>query len=90
MRKGATSALAEPLEVEPNSSWSTHHADQEQGYLLKQVILGLPPIYRDTFVLNRFMGLTYGEIAQRYGITTKAVEYRMSQALALCEAALRD
>jgi RNA polymerase sigma-70 factor (ECF subfamily) len=64
--------------------------DQESALLLKQVILGLPPIYRDTFVLNRFIGLTYAEIAQRQGITVKAVEYRMSRALALCAEALRD
>lgn len=65
-------------------------ADQESALLLKQVILGLPPIYRDTFVLNRFIGMTYAEIAQRQGITVKAVEYRMSRALALCAEALRD
>lgn len=64
--------------------------DQDSAILLKQVILALPPIYRDAFVLNRFVGLTYAEIAQRYGITTKAVEYRMSRALALCQEMLRD
>lgn len=64
--------------------------DQEAALLLKQVILGLPPLYRDVFILNRFVGLTYEQIAQRYGVTVKAVEYRMSRALALCEAALRD
>jgi len=64
--------------------------DQEAGLLLKQVILALPPIYRDTFVLNRVVGLTYAEIAQRQGISPKAVEYRMSRALVLCQAMLRD
>lgn len=64
--------------------------DQETSLLLKQVVLSLPPIYRDTFVLNRFMGFTYAQIAQRFGITTKAVEYRMARALALCLEALKD
>lgn len=65
-------------------------ADQESSLLLKQVILALPETYRDTFILNRFVGLTYAEIAARQGVSVKAVEYRMSKALALCQEALRD
>ena len=64
--------------------------DQESALLLKQVVMALPPLYRDVFILNRFMGLTYAEIAARYGLSVKAIEYRMSRALALCEEALRD
>jgi RNA polymerase sigma factor (sigma-70 family) len=64
--------------------------DQETAVLLKQIILGLPPLYRDVFILNRFVGLTYAEIARRQGVSVKTIEYRMSRALALCEAALRD
>jgi len=64
--------------------------DQESAVLLKQVILGLPPLYRDVFILNRFVGLTYVEIARRLGVSDKTVEYRMSRALALCQEALRD
>lgn len=64
--------------------------DQESALLLKQVVMALPPLYRDVFILNRFMGMTYAEIAAKYGLSVKAVEYRMSRALALCEEALRD
>jgi len=64
--------------------------DQESALLLKQVVMALPPLYRDVFILNRFMGMTYAEIAARYGLSVKAIEYRMSRALALCEEALRD
>jgi len=64
--------------------------DQETALLMKQVILGLPELYRDVFILSRFHGLSYQEIAAERGITVKAVEYRMSRALALCEEALRD
>lgn len=64
--------------------------DQETLLLMKQVILGLPELYRDVFILSRFHGMSYQEIAAERGLTVKAVEYRMSRALALCEAALRD
>lgn len=64
--------------------------DQETLLLMKQVILGLPELYRDVFILSRFHGLSYGEIAAKRGLTVKAVEYRMSRALALCQEALRD
>ncbi len=64
--------------------------DQDSALLLKQVVMALPPLYRDVFILNRFMGMTYAEIAARHGLSVKAIEYRMHRALALCEEALRD
>ena len=79
-----------PLEDAYDAPALAYPADQESALLLKQVILGLPPLYRDVFILNRFMGLTYAEIAAKYGLSVKAVEYRMHRALALCEEALRD
>ena len=86
----AQGGAALPLENLDAGSLPWVAPDQEAALLLKQVILGLPPLYRDTFILNRFIGLSYVQIAQRHGITTKAVEYRMSRALALCQEALRD
>lgn len=86
-RRGGAQPAFQP-DIEDGEPWS--HPDQETTLLLKQVILGLPPIYRETFILNRFAGLSYQQIAVHFGITAKAVEYRMARALALCQEALRD
>jgi RNA polymerase sigma-70 factor (ECF subfamily) len=40
--------------------------------LVKEAILAIPEAYRDVFVLRRFYGLTYEQIATRCGLTVKA------------------
>ena len=62
---------------------------QEQAIFFEQMMLALPPKLRDVFALNHVRGLTYREIAQLRGISVKAVEKRMTQAIALCADMIR-
>ena len=71
--------------LEPSQS-----AEQIELLLLKQLILQMPPIYRDVFVLSRFRGMSYSVIAVELDIPIKTVEWRMSKALAYCTEALSD
>lgn len=63
-------------------------ADQAFLVDLKATILGLPEPIRETFLLARFTPLTHAEIAERLGISTKTVEWRISRAVAICLAQL--
>lgn len=63
-------------------------APQYDHVLLEQVIGSMPQLYRDVFVLNRFGGMTYAEIAQSLEISVKTVEWRMSRALEYCASRL--
>ena len=52
--------------------------------VVKETVLSIPEPYRDVFVLSRFDGLTYEEIATRCGLSIKSVEWRLSKAIAHC------
>ena len=53
---------------------------QELG-LIEKAIVELPPKWRKAFVFSRFGHLSYKEIAQKMGVTTRTVENYMSNAL---------
>lgn len=63
-------------------------ARQLDDLITKQMILSLPVEVRDVFVLSRIVGLTCQEVADRTGLTTKAVEWRLSRALIHCASQL--
>jgi RNA polymerase sigma factor (sigma-70 family) len=64
--------------------------EQEYLLMLKQAVLTLPDKLRDVFVLSRFTGMSNADIAQHFGISIKAVEWRMARALQLCVRYMRD
>lgn len=50
---------------------------------VREAIARLPESYRQAFIMHRFEDMTYKEIAQQLGISTKTVDYRIQQALKL-------
>jgi RNA polymerase sigma-19 factor, ECF subfamily len=62
----------------------------EDDLHLKQVILSLPPKLRDVLLLSKIGGLTNREIAQRFGLSVRAVDKRLQRAITLCVTRLRD
>ncbi|MFT3790923.1 MAG: RNA polymerase sigma factor [Rudaea sp.] len=58
--------------------------------LILVAIRGLPPRCRDAFLLHRFEGLSYRDIAQRFGTSPRTVENQIAHALAACRRALGD
>ncbi len=57
--------------------------------LLKQIVIGMPPLLREVFVLSRFAHLEYQEISERLDIPVTTVQWRMTRALEYCTAQLR-
>ena len=57
---------------------------------IKDGIKELPPTTRRIFLLSRFRGKTYPQIAQLLGISTRTVERKMSEAMQVLAARLRE
>lgn len=70
-----------PTGLEPEAALAS-----QQGVLaLVTIIDNLPLRCREAFMLSRFEGLTYPQIAQRMEISVKAVEQHIKHALDACE-----
>ena len=78
---------------------SRHHEEELDAYPLldreleekiKQAIQHLPNVIRETFLLNRFDGLKYQQIAEKENISVKTVEYRIGKALGFLRKELGD
>lgn len=57
---------------------------------VREAILRLPPHLREVLLLSKIGGLTNREIAQRYGLSVRAIDKRLQKALTLFVAHLRD
>ena len=82
-----------------------HHLHQRLQYLfeepdfyvldeltekIEEAIKALPETYREAFVKNRFEQKTYIKIAHELGVSTKTVDYRISQALKHLRVSLKE
>lgn len=66
------------------------YVEGEILHLISQAISELPNDYREAFVMNRFDKLTYNEIAEKVGVSSKTVAYRISQSLKILRVKLKD
>lgn len=57
---------------------------------IEKEINKLPEGIRETFIQNRFEGMSYQQIADQENISVKTVEYRISKALTILRKALND
>ena len=64
--------------------------DSELTQQIERAIKKLPEGIRETFILNRFDGLSYQQIAKQESISVKTVEYRISKALTILRKDLGD
>jgi RNA polymerase sigma-70 factor (ECF subfamily) len=56
---------------------------------IESIIDELPARQRDIFKLSRYDGLSHKEIAEKLNITTKTVEYHISQAITYIKGKLK-
>lgn len=56
---------------------------EELNRKLQDALAEIPEKSREVFLMNRIEGLTYADIAERLGLSVKAIEKRMSEALSV-------
>jgi len=56
---------------------------EELNRKLQDALAEIPEKSREVFLMNRIEGLTYTDIADRLGLSVKAIEKRMSEALSI-------
>lgn len=57
---------------------------------IEEAVASLPESYRTAFVMHRFKGLSYKDIAEILNVSPKTVDYRIQQALKLLRGSLKD
>lgn len=81
---------AETQESEDSLSPERQASAKQTLARLLDVVKRLSPRCRDAFILHKFEGLTYAEVAKHMGISVGQVEKHMMRALDACRAATRE
>lgn len=82
----ATAGEIEGIELaevpsEAPTAYQVLKGEQELA-IIRQAIAELSPVCRQAFVLHRFGGATYGQIAEQLGLSVSMIEKHVSHALA--------
>ena len=69
--------------LNPDQAWDSSDklVETELEDKIKAILDSLPEKCREIFLMNRFEGLKYKEVAEKLGISVKTVETQMSKAL---------
>ena len=57
---------------------------------IEKAIAALPESYQTAFIMHRFKGMSYKDIAVTYNVSPKTIDYRIQQALILLREDLKD
>ena len=63
---------------------------EELAKRIEDAVAALPESYREAFVMHRFRDMSYKEIAETLGVSSKTIDYRIQQALKQLRMDLKD
>ena len=94
-RREKSRPVLEPFADESRAAVETlcpacHAEARDRLGVVQVAIRALPERCREIFILNRFGGLSYSEIAARLDLSRSTVEKHMIRALATCKRALQE
>ena len=85
-----TSPLQEAAAESPATAMGRDLEERELEKAVERALGSLEPPFREVFILSRYQGLKYSQIAEVLGISVKTVEARLSRALQDLHTRLKD